>query len=216
MRIWLAENSNGRDGGRLEAVLRSVIDPSHENHSLVAVRPIGPSSLAELREQQVDTVIIADGAAPPESVLAELLESDLTVLAATTVEQCDLYRALAGVHALWFIPPQPTPETLSLALRGLAACTQRRSRWKAQVDSLQQRLNDRIVIERAKGILVQRLGISEEEAYKRLRVSSRRQRRQIRDIAQSLIDTEALLLPDQNGFVSHSLVEGFEVNESEA
>ena len=61
------------------------------------------------------------------------------------------------------------------------------------------------MIERAKGILVQRLGISEEEAYKRLRVSSRRQRRQIRDIAQSLIDTQALLLPEQNGYTNQSL-----------
>jgi hypothetical protein len=71
------------------------------------------------------------------------------------------------------------------------------------------------VIERAKGILVQQLGVSEEEAYKRLRVSSRRQRRQIRDIAQSLIDTQALLLPEQNGYASHPLVDACEVNKSE-
>jgi hypothetical protein len=31
-------------------------------------------------------------------------------------------------------------------------------------------------------------------------VISRRQRRQIRDIAQSLLDTESLLLPEMNGF----------------
>jgi AmiR/NasT family two-component response regulator len=63
------------------------------------------------------------------------------------------------------------------------------------LDEVQQRLSDRIVIERAKGVLLQRLGISEEEAYKRLRVLSRRQRRPIRDIAQSLLDTQDLLVP---------------------
>jgi hypothetical protein len=67
------------------------------------------------------------------------------------------------------------------------------------VARLQRRLSDRIVIERAKGILVQRLKISEEEAYKRLRVLSRRQRRQIRDIAQSLLDTQFLFLPGSDG-----------------
>ena len=55
------------------------------------------------------------------------------------------------------------------------------------------------MIERAKGVLVQRLGVSEEEAYKRLRVLSRRQRRQIRDVAQSLLDAQALLAPEANG-----------------
>jgi two-component system, response regulator PdtaR len=215
MRIWLADNSNETDGESLESVLRQVLDQSDDGHVLVGVRPMGDVSAAELRSQQVDAVIICDGAAPPHSELVALLESDVCVLAATTAAHSERYQALAQVHPLWFIPVRPTSEMLCLALRGLAACSQRQSRWKAQVDSLQQRLNDRIVIERAKGILVQRLGISEEEAYKRLRVSSRRQRRQIKDIAQSLIDTQALLLPDQNGYADHSLVEGFEVDKSE-
>jgi response regulator NasT len=215
MRIWLAECSNGRDDESLESVLRQILVLPDENHTLVGVRPLSPSSAAEFRAQQVDTLIVADSAAPPDSVLAELLEANVNVLAATGVEQCNRYRALAEAHPVWFVPPRPTLETLRLALHGLTACVQRRNGWKAQLDSLQQRLNDRIVIERAKGILVQRLGISEDEAYKRLRVSSRRQRRQIRDIAQSLIDTQSLLLPDQNGYLAHSLAEEFEVNQSE-
>jgi AmiR/NasT family two-component response regulator len=80
----------------------------------------------------------------------------------------------------------------------------RQAHWHAQVARLQQRLADRIVIERAKAILVQRLGLTEEEAYKRLRVLSRRQRRQIRDIAQSLLDTQSLLLPESNGFLAEN------------
>jgi two-component system, response regulator / RNA-binding antiterminator len=215
MRIWLAENLNGADCGCLEAALRQVTDQAGEDHNLVGVRPINLLSATDLRAQQVEALIVADGAAAPQSTLTELLENDVSVLVATTVEQCERYQALAQLHPIWFISTRPTPEMLRLALRGLAACYQRQSRWKAQLSSLQQRLNDRIVIERAKGILVQQLGVSEEEAYKRLRVSSRRQRRQIRDIAQSLIDTQALLLPEQNGYADHSLVEGFEVNESE-
>jgi len=63
---------------------------------------------------------------------------------------------------------------------------------------LQQRLNDRILIERAKGILVERLSISEKEAYQRLRLQSRRQRRPIRDIAQCLLDAQSLFSPGEN------------------
>jgi two-component system, response regulator PdtaR len=215
MRIWLANDPNGADSGCLEAALRQVTDPPSEGHILVGARPICHSSADDLRAHQVEALVIADGALPTDSALAELVETDISILVVTTAEHCERYQALAQNHPLWFIPPRPTPEALRLALSGLASCSQRQSRWKTQLVGLQQRLNDRIVIERAKGILVQRLGVSEEEAYKRLRVSSRRQRRQIRDIAQSLIDTQALLLPEQNGYTDHSLVEGFEVNESE-
>jgi hypothetical protein len=131
----------------------------------------------------------------------------------TTAERCERYQLLAQVHPLWFIPRHPTSETLRLALIGLAACARRQSDWKMQLAGLQQRLCDRIVIERAKGVLVQRLGISEEEAYQRLRVSSRRQRRQIRDIAQSLLDTNALLLPEQNGSVHNSVLKGSDAED---
>jgi len=215
MRIWLASDPNSADSGCLEDALRQVTDQPGEGHTLVGARPICHTSAGDLRAQQVETLVIGDGALLNDSGLAELMETDITILVVTTAEHCDRYQALAQVHPLWFIPPRPTPEALRLALGGLAGCSQRQSRWKTELVGLQQRLNDRIVIERAKGILVQRLAISEEEAYKRLRVSSRRQRRQIRDIAQSLIDTQALLLPEQNGYVEHSLVEGFEVNESE-
>jgi AmiR/NasT family two-component response regulator len=81
------------------------------------------------------------------------------------------------------------------------AAGKREARWIKEFAHLQQRLADRIVIERAKGILMRRLRISEEEAYKRLRVLSRRQRRQIRKIAQSLLDAEQLFTTEANGAV---------------
>src|SRR6516225_9427903 len=66
MRIWLAECSNGRDDESLESVLRQILVLPDENHTLVGVRPLSPSSAAEFRAQQVDTLIVADSAAPPD------------------------------------------------------------------------------------------------------------------------------------------------------
>jgi hypothetical protein len=116
-------------------------------------------------------------------------------------ENCDRFRALAEEHPVSFLPPRPDAECAWLTLTAALASQRRQAQQKSQLARLQQRLDDRIVIERAKGILVQRLGVSEEDAYKRLRVLSRRQRRQIRDIAQSLLDTESLLAPDENGLL---------------
>jgi response regulator NasT len=213
MRIWLVENRSEADAGGLEAPLRQLADDLSEGHVLVGVRPAGPSVLRDLRGQQLDAVVIAEPTWPQEPALSELMELDLAILVVTTANQCERFQTLAQLHSLWFIPPRPTLETLRLAVRGLAACRRRQSQWKLQIAGLQQRLSDRVVIERAKGVLVRQLGISEEEAYKRLRVSSRRQRRQIRDIAQSLLDTQSLLLPERNGCANTSFSEN--VNESE-
>ncbi len=199
MRIWLIENRSEAEVGALEAPLRQLANDPGEGHVLVGVHRSGPSLVRDLRAQPVDVLVIAEAAWPSEPVLSEIVEWSLGILVATNAERCEGFQALAHLHPLWFIPPRPTLETLRLALRGLASCLKRQEQWKLQIAGLKQRLDDRIVIERAKGILVRRLAISEDEAYKRLRISSRRQRRQIRDIAQSLLDTQSLLTPQRNG-----------------
>jgi response regulator NasT len=90
-------------------------------------------------------------------------------------------------------------EALGLAFLNVLAAIRRQRSWQGRIDQLQQRLNDRILIERAKGILVERLSISEKEAYQRMRLQSRRQRRPIRDIAQCLLDAQTLFAPETNG-----------------
>jgi hypothetical protein len=213
MRIWLIENRLEGDGGGLEAPLRQLAADSREGLVLVGTQPSGPTVIRDLRGQQLDALVIAEPSWPQEPALSELMELELAILVETTADQCERFDTLAWLHPIWFIPPQPTLETLRLALRGLSACRRRQAQWKSQMAGLQQRLSDRIVIERAKGVLVSRLGISEEDAYKRLRVSSRRQRRQIRDIAQSLLDAQSLLLPERNGCADTSLSESIEESE---
>ncbi len=122
-------------------------------------------------------------------------------MVATSLAGAESYRVLAEQHPIHLTALPAGVEQMGLAILNVLGNMNRQRCWQARIDQLQQRLNDRIVIERAKGILVQRLGISEKEAYKRLRVLSRRQRRQIRDIAQSLLDTQSLLLPEINGFL---------------
>ena len=61
-----------------------------------------------------------------------------------------------------------------------------------QTDDLRQALEDRKIVERAKGILQQKHGLTEEEAYLRLRNESRRLRRPMRDLAEAVILAEDL------------------------
>ncbi len=64
---------------------------------------------------------------------------------------------------------------------------------RAQVVELEESLESRKVIERAKGILMQRLGLSERDAYERLRQRARDKRAKMKDIAQAIIEAEELL-----------------------
>jgi two-component system, response regulator PdtaR len=62
-----------------------------------------------------------------------------------------------------------------------------------QVNELEESLESRKLVERAKGILMQRLGLSERDAYERLRHRARDKRAKMKDIAQAIIEAEELL-----------------------
>lgn len=77
-------------------------------------------------------------------------------------------------------------EQLGLAISAsLLACEA--SRLREETLRLQSELETRKLLERAKGIVQRDYGISEEEAYLRLRAESRRTRRRLREIAEAVI-----------------------------
>jgi hypothetical protein len=165
----------------------------------VGATPFQPdfaAAMSKLPSDLIDVVVIRERSWPANGPTQEVLDLGFSMVIAGDSERVEPFRTLAEYHPVCFVPARPDAETLHLALLTALCRKHCRVHWKSQLDHLQQRLNDRIIIERAKGILNQRLGISEEEAYKRLRLLSRRQRRQIRDIAQSLLDTQGLFAPE--------------------
>lgn len=204
MRVWLVDDRGGDNTGGLEALLSQLANSPDNGLVLLGARPYGPDFAVEMRAQQPDVVVTHEPAWPEDPTVLEALGVDTGVVIATASDRCPRFSLLAERHCVWFIPASPTLDSLRLALIGMFAGLRRQRELTTQLARLQQRLNDRIVIERAKGVMVQHLGITEEEAYKRLRLQSRRQRRQIRDIAQSLLDTQDLLLPEANGCAADS------------
>jgi uroporphyrinogen-III synthase len=67
-----------------------------------------------------------------------------------------------------------------------------RARLQEEAASVKRQLEDRKVVERAKGILQQKYGTTEEDAYFRLRNQSRRLRRPMRELAEAIILAEDL------------------------
>lgn len=66
-------------------------------------------------------------------------------------------------------------------------------RLREELERTKQALGERKTIERAKGLLMQRRGISEEDAYAMLRQAAMRQNRRISDVAHSVLVAADLL-----------------------
>jgi len=98
-------------------------------------------------------------------------------------------------------PHEHTPEEISLLCflgeqMGVAIAysllAEHNLKLKRETVLVRQQLEERKIIERAKGVLQQRFGISEEEAYQRLREESRRLRRSMREVAEAVLLVEGL------------------------
>jgi signal transduction protein with GAF and PtsI domain len=78
------------------------------------------------------------------------------------------------------------------AVAGQAALAFEKARLIAESLEMKRSLEARKIIERAKGILQHRHGVSEEQAYLDMRSESRRLRRPMRDLAEAIILAEEL------------------------
>jgi GAF domain-containing protein len=87
-----------------------------------------------------------------------------------------------------------SPEEISCAaaVAGQAALALENARLLSETIEMKRELEARKLIERAKGILQHRHGITEEQAYLDLRTESRRLRRPMRELAEALVLAEEL------------------------
>lgn len=66
------------------------------------------------------------------------------------------------------------------------------TRLRSEVQDLKTSLENRKIIERAKGLLMTRLGLGEEAAMKRLQKQARDSRRKLVDLARAILETKEL------------------------
>jgi GAF domain-containing protein len=90
-------------------------------------------------------------------------------------------------------PWSPEGKLALIAFTDLAALTianTMQSQERGELaEQLQHALDARVVIEQAKGVLVSREGLSEREAFERLRGQARRQRRRVAEVAAEVMGT---------------------------
>ncbi len=145
-------------------------------------------------------VVIVDSDSPTRDTLENLatLSSQNpkpVVVFAEDTSQGPMHRALrAGVSA--YVVAGLQPERLEPVLQVAIVRFEQHAALRAQLDKAEQQLAGRKTIERAKGVLMAETGLNEDAAYKRLRKLAMDRGKRLVDIAESVIDAQALLRPN--------------------
>ena len=66
---------------------------------------------------------------------------------------------------------------------------------EAEVDRAQQALEDRKLVERAKGLLMSALQLSEQDAFRRLQKTARERNLRLTEVAHRIVEQQSLLEP---------------------
>src|SRR5215207_8435349 len=133
------------------------------------------------------------------TLIAEAVEFASGPVIATVRDGDADFLARAAEHGIAAYVQGTEPE----AVQGAIEVALRRYRETAQlagkVDELQNALQRRVVIERAKGILMERHAADERQAFELLRDNARASSRRVVEVAQSVVDGHALLPRDSTG-----------------
>jgi two-component system, response regulator PdtaR len=74
---------------------------------------------------------------------------------------------------------------------------------EAEVDRAQQALEDRKLVERAKGLLMAALDLSEQDAFRRLQLTARERNLRLAEVAARIVEQQPLLEPKRRRSAAH-------------
>jgi AmiR/NasT family two-component response regulator len=103
-------------------------------------------------------------------------------------------RSIASGVSAYLTKPVDTRE-LQAAIELAAARQAEFQALEAEVDRAQQALEDRKLVERAKGLLMSALQLSEQDAFRRLQLTARERNLRLAEVAARIVDQQSLLEP---------------------
>lgn len=190
MRILVAEDDPVIALGlaeRLRSLGHEPIGPAHD----------GLAAVELARETEPDLYLFdidmpkVDGLTAARS-LAEL-GFRRPVVVITGVEKPDLVDRSIEIGVSAYLTKPIDDRELEAAIRLAAARHEEFLRLEAEVSRAEQALEDRKLVERAKGLLMDRVGLSEDDAFRRIQRLARDRNQRLAEIARTVIDNADLL-----------------------
>jgi AmiR/NasT family two-component response regulator len=189
LRVLIAEDEKVIAMG-LRAQLKAL------GHKVVAEAANGRQAVALARELKPDLVVLdikmpeMDGIEAAEAITAER-PIPVILLTAYKEEQLAQRAAQAGIYA--YLVKPISKDDLMPAILLARARFEEFQQLNEEISDLKEALEARKLIERAKGILMERRQLTEAEAFRRLQMMSQNQRMKLVDVARSIIIAEKVL-----------------------
>lgn len=165
-------------------------------HRVVGEAEDGETTLELLRDLRPDLAILDIKMPDPDGIqVAETImqEQPLPIILLTAYSEGSLAERAAGAHVAAYLMKPVSPQDLVPAI---ALATSRFNEFQLldkEVHDLRDALETRKLIERAKGILMRRLNLSEEEAFRRMQRRSQNENKKMSEIANAIITADSML-----------------------
>lgn len=156
-----------------------------------------PSSLTRQVEKIQPDVVLIDIADPSRDMLEELAlasgpdERPVAMFVDHSTEGLTALAIDAGVSA--YVVDGMAPDRIKPVLDAAIMRFRKFHRLRVELDETKRALEERKLIDRAKGMIMKSRGVTEDEAYALLRSAAMSQNKRIAEVAAALVSTAGLL-----------------------
>jgi len=164
-------------------------------YNLVATLPADPFLTERLAQLQADLVIVdaeSDARDALEHVVIATRDERRPIVLFTSDDDTSHVPQAVAAGVTAYIVHGLAPERISPILTVAMARFRHQEALLAELENARGELQERKVVDRAKGLLMQRQGLSEPQAYAKLRKAAMNKGVKLGDIAQQMIDLAEL------------------------
>jgi response regulator NasT len=155
----------------------------------------GESAVNLARELRPDVMLMdiqmpqLDGISAAEVMTRESIAPVILLTAFSDQELIDRAKQAGVIH---YLTKPWKPSDLKPAIEVALARFQEYQEMETKVKDLEERLATRKVVEQAKGLLMQKQGLTEQEAFRRIQKLSMNNRKSMREVAEAILLTNEI------------------------
>ncbi|MCG3141347.1 MAG: putative transcriptional regulatory protein pdtaR [Anaerolineae bacterium] len=165
-------------------------------HRVVGEADDGHGALQLLRDVHPDLAILDIKMPEPDGIqVAETImqAQPLPIILLSAYSEGSLAERAAHAHVAAYLMKPVLPQDLMPAIALAISRFEEFQTLNRQVRDLHDALETRKVVERAKGILMRRLNLTEEEAFRRMQRRSQNENKKMSEIADAIITADGML-----------------------